>query len=222
MKTPDQAGLTAPQTPEDNLNDKPEQQNAESKVNKARIMGASKDPNFEGSTIIKTEGADGRVIGYAIRKNKEGRLEGNEIRYQPDGKTGAVYQLHEADFDKLKESGVLESYEHELMIEGSKKIDDTKLSLLRLFMQGDKIDPSWGQAPQDMIESARSALKELTDADQEKIATDFFAETIGRDISNNKYAYHVYRHLKGSAFSKKFSALEDDRLKRAGYAGFQL
>ncbi|EKE20250.1 MAG: hypothetical protein ACD_8C00033G0002 [uncultured bacterium] len=194
----------------------------EEKVKKIRIIGATKDPNFEGSTIIKTEDEEGRVVGYAIRKNSEGQLEGNQIGYMKDGSTGAVYQLHESDFDKLRDMGILESYEGALATESSEKINNANLEMLRLFGEGDKIDPSWGRDPGELLTPARRSLEGMNDEDQEKVATEFFNKTIGRDISNNRYAYHVYRHFKSGAFGQKFKQLEDDRLKAAGYAGFKL
>lgn len=84
----------------------------ESKIEIANIVGLTRDPNFEGSIIIKTEDAEGWITGYAIRKNSLGNLEGNEIRYTKDGSIGPVYQLHESDFSKLREQGILELYEN--------------------------------------------------------------------------------------------------------------
>jgi len=85
--------------------------NAESKPEKANIVGVVKDKNFEGSVIVKAEDSEGRVVGYALRKNSEGNLEGNKIGYMKDGSIGTVYQLHEKDFSKLGENGVLKKYE---------------------------------------------------------------------------------------------------------------
>lgn len=85
--------------------------NAESKSEKANIVGVVKDKNFEGSVIVKAEDSEGRVVGYALRKNSEGNMEGNKIGYMKDGSIGTVYQLHEKDFSKLGENGVLEKYE---------------------------------------------------------------------------------------------------------------
>ncbi|MFA6973388.1 MAG: hypothetical protein WC238_01435 [Parcubacteria group bacterium] len=82
-----------------------------SQPEKANIVGVTRDRNFEGSVIVKTEDKEGRITGYALRKNRRGDWEGNEIRYMKDGSIGPVYQLHEADFSKLGEQGILESYE---------------------------------------------------------------------------------------------------------------
>lgn len=69
-------------------------------------------------------------------------------------------------------------------------------------------------------------VKALSDADQEALAQDYFDKTIGKSISDNKYAYEVYLKLKGTAFARKFHDLEDARLKASGpegfYAGFNL
>ncbi|MFA7319506.1 MAG: hypothetical protein WC022_02820 [Parcubacteria group bacterium] len=94
-------------------NELPEKEkDVESKIEKANIVGITKDRNFPGSVIIKTENAEGRMMGYAIRKDSQGNLEGNEIRYMKDGSIGPVYQLHESSFAKLREQGVLEAYEN--------------------------------------------------------------------------------------------------------------
>lgn len=82
-----------------------------SQSEKANIVGVTRDRNFEGSVIVKTEDEEGRITGYALRKNSHGNWEGNEIRYMKDGSIGPVYQLHEADFSKLGEKGILDSYE---------------------------------------------------------------------------------------------------------------
>ncbi len=88
-----------------------QKENTESQLEKANIVGVTRDRNFEGSVIVKTEDKEGRMTGYAIRKNSHGDWEGNEIRYMKDGSIGPVYQLHEADFSKLGEQGILDSYE---------------------------------------------------------------------------------------------------------------
>ncbi len=218
-----EAGMGAPKTPEQDSEKAQEEQAPENKAEQIRIVGATKDSNFEGSTIIKTEDAEGRVTGYAIRQKEDGSFEGNEIRYTPDGEVGPVYQLHEADFAKLKQQGVLDSYEGTLVAEKSRNVDDAKLAMLRMYMQGEQFDPAWNKYPEDsLMNSAQEALKNLSSADQEKMATEFFNDTIGRNISNNKNAYKVYMMFKGTSFGQKFQQLEDARLKEAGYAGFTL
>jgi hypothetical protein len=208
-------GMYTPKTFEQDLEKAKEEQ--------IRIMGVTKDSNFEGSTIIKTENAEGRVIGYAIRQKEDGGLEGNKINYTPEGETGAVYQLYEADFVKLKQQGVLDSYEGALSAEKSKNVDNAKLAMLSMYMQGEQFDPAWNKYPEDsLIDSAQEALESLSSPDQEKMAIEFFNDTIGRDISNNKNAYKVYMMFKGTAFGQKFKQLEDARLKEAGFSGFTL
>jgi hypothetical protein len=89
-----------------------QRKNIESPIEKANIVGVTKDRNFEGSVIIKVEDKEGRITGYAIRKDIRGNLEGNEIKYMKNGTIGPVYQLHESDISKLREQGILESYEN--------------------------------------------------------------------------------------------------------------
>jgi hypothetical protein len=79
---------------------------------KANIIGVTKDTNFEGSLIVKTEDEEGRITGYAIRKDDRGNWGGNEIRYMKDSSMGPVYQLHESDFAKLRQEGILDAYEN--------------------------------------------------------------------------------------------------------------
>jgi len=92
---------------------------SEMPVEKANIVEIAKDKNFEGSIIVKTKDSDGRIVGFAIRRNISGDLEGNKIGYMNDGSVGAVYQLHDADFTRLDKSGVLKAYGEALIKEGS-------------------------------------------------------------------------------------------------------
>lgn len=78
---------------------------------KVNIVGVTRDRNFEGSVIVKTEDEEGGITGYALRKNSHDDWEGNEIKYMEDGSIGPAYQLHEADFSKLGEQGILTLYE---------------------------------------------------------------------------------------------------------------
>lgn len=198
--------------------------NSEGEVKKIRIMGASKDANFGGSTIIKTEDEKGMIIGYAIRKNAEGELEGNKIGYMLDGSIGTTYQLHDSDFENLKQMGVLDSYEGALANESLEKINEAKISMLRLYNEGDKFNPWSGTWPSnELMSPAEKALEGMGQKDQEQVASDFFDATIGRSILNNKNAYMAYGLFSKTPFGQKFRQLEDDRLKAAGFsAGFTL
>jgi len=85
---------------------------AKSRPEKPNIVGVTRDRDFfGGSVIVKTEDGEGQITGYALRKNSRGNWEGNKIRYMENGSIGPVYQLHEADFSKLGEQGILDSYE---------------------------------------------------------------------------------------------------------------
>ncbi len=69
----------------------------------------------------------------------------------------------------------------------------------------------------------RRKLKEFSDQDQQKLAKDFYEDTIGQNIQNNENAYNIYMAMRGTTFAKKFKELEDTRLKEAGYSsGFIL
>ena len=79
---------------------------------KINIVEITKDHNFASSIIIKTKDAEGRITGYAIRKDNRGDWEGNKIRYMKDSSRGPVYQLHESDFEELRQQGILDAYEN--------------------------------------------------------------------------------------------------------------
>lgn len=198
--------------------------NTESEAKKIRIVGSTKDANFEGSMIIKTEDEEGKIIGYAIRKNAEGELEGNKIGYMQDGSIETIYQLHSADFEDLKRMGVIDLYEGALANESLEKINETKLSMLRLYSEGDRFNPWNGRWPADeLMTPTKKALEGMSQEDQEKVAVDFFDATIGRSILNNKNAYMVYGVFSKTPFGQKFRQLEDERLKNAGFSsGFTL
>lgn len=199
----------------------PKEQTPKNKAEQIIIIGTSKDPNFEGAIIIKIQDTEGHITGYAIRKKEDGSLEGNKISYTPDWKIGSVYQLYEADFAKLKQQGVLDSYESVLVAEKSKKIDNAKVAMLRMYLQGDKFDSINNIYPEEsLMNSVEEALNCLNSTDQEKMATEFFNDTIGERIGNNRNAYKVYFIFKNTAFGQKFQQLEDERLKKAGYVGF--
>ena len=104
----------------------------EENIEKVTILGDTKDDNFKDSIIVKTKNAEGRIIGYAIRKNSNGDLEGNKIGYMKDGSVGAVYQLHESNFSELKQNGVLDEYEN-ILIQKEKNFKEEQLRKTRKF-----------------------------------------------------------------------------------------
>ncbi len=69
------------------------------------------------------------------------------------------------------------------------------------------------------INKLRTLFKSL---DQAALAQEFFDDTIGKRIDNNKAAYMVYGLFKGTEFASKFKELESARLKRAGFGEFTL
>ncbi|KKU52181.1 MAG: hypothetical protein UX75_C0055G0003 [Candidatus Moranbacteria bacterium GW2011_GWE2_47_10] len=138
----------------------------QSQIEKANIMEVAKDPNFEGSIIIKTKDEQGRIVGYAIRKNSQGNLEGNKIGYMTNGphhgSIGTVYQLHEADFLKLAQNGVLNAYENALALEkgeSPKIIED----------EATETDRKQGFNPDRELKNIRSGTRE----DQRQKLTEF-------------------------------------------------
>ena len=69
--------------------------------------------DFPGSAIIITK-RGGRKVGFAIRKNPDGKLEGNEITYGPSDpmrppKVEGVQQLHPEDFENPQMKPILEA-----------------------------------------------------------------------------------------------------------------
>ena len=101
-------------------------------------------------------------------------------------------------------------------VEQSEKINEAKNILMQLF------DKAGWTSFSELMNKSENILDGLSDGEQEKLANEFFNDTIGKTISNNRGAYQVYGEFKGTAFAKKFAKLEDGRLKRAGYAGFVL
>lgn len=175
------------------------------------------DAQFEGSVVVRVEGN----VGYAIRKMPDGRLEGNEVRYMESGDVGPIYQMHESDFSNPELAEVVNAAKEAME---NREGTETGALLGKLFRAAEsgELDPSWGRTSKE-LEASRGELKQLlATADQRAIAEHFFNETIGRDIGNNKAAYHVYQYLKGTEFAERFHELEDERLKAAGYQGFSL
>jgi hypothetical protein len=140
-----------------------------------RIIGTTQDARFPGSIMVKVESTDHELIGYALRKNENGDLEGNKIGFMNDGDIGSVYQLREPDFAYLKNQGIFTAYETALAFENSQKIDQAKLSMLRLYIAGDTFDPAWNTYPEkSLMNDARKNLLQLSEIDQERVATEFF------------------------------------------------
>lgn len=76
----------------------------------------------------------------------------------------------------------------------------------------------------ETLQSLSSLLVE-GEVDQNKLAEQFFHELMVRNCSrsNLEKAYETYRALSGTKFARRFSELEDARLKAAGYnEGFNL
>lgn len=127
-------------------------------------------------------------------------------------------QLTENENSKSKEETTED--ERAIAAERMKKMDEAKIALLRIYMLGEKINPFDGRWPKDdILKPAKKALSELSAMEQKELAIDFFDDTIGRNISNNKNAYSVYGVFKNTPFGEKFKQLEDERLKAAGFGG---
>lgn len=190
---------------------------------KAKIVETTTDSNFEGSIITKVATPEGRVVGYAIRRNSQGELEGNSISYLEDGSVGAVQQLYEADFDELRENGVVEKFEEVMEQERGIDIQKGLRSVLDLFENANSFDPWQNMYPDaEMLEQVQHELDGLSEEEQAELASKFFDSTIGTNPARIKDSYKVYGVLKGTAFGKAFRDIEDARLKSAGGAGFDL
>lgn len=103
--------------------DNDEIENAEAGIKKPSVVEVVKNDNFEGSIIVKTQDAEGRIVGFALRKNGSGDLEGNKIGYMKDGSVGWVQQLHESDFAELARQGIMEAYEDALSNEDKIEVE---------------------------------------------------------------------------------------------------
>ena len=103
----------------------------------------------------------------------------------------------------------------------AEKTQEIKASLMSLFNSAGY--RSWEEKSKG-IGSIEEAIDKLDQKSQEKLGEEFFNETIGQNIMNNKGAYEVYRSFKKSGFTDKFHQLEDSRLKewRPDGSGFIL
>lgn len=95
---------------------------------------------------------------------------------------------------------------------------EAEASLMHLFNIADL--RRFGEGPE--LDSTIATIKGFDTQTQEKLAQNFFDNTIGRNISSTANAYKVYMEFTKCDFQEKFRDLEDARLKRAGYAGFTL
>jgi hypothetical protein len=75
-------------------------------------------------------------------------------------------------------------------------------------------------AVRDDIDQVRQALEAAGALAQEELAEDFFNKTASQ--LDTRRAYVVYGALKGTAFSRKFRELENERLVSQGYSEFTL
>jgi len=91
---------------------------------------------------------------------------------------------------------------------------------MRIF--NDKTIDIFRNLPDEENDTVAEIKEVFKNADQAKLAEEFFSETIGKDISNNSRAYNVYGLLKGTEFANKFKDLENNRLMRAGAGEFTL
>lgn len=118
------------------------------------------------------------------------------------------------------------------VVEGEKSHEDAKEAknlLKNLFNDADSNTRGRSFNPFEsgnVSEEQRESIDKLTNLfkslDQTALAQEFFDDTIGKRIDNNKAAYMVYGLFKGTEFSSKFKELESARLKRAGFGEFTL
>jgi uncharacterized membrane protein len=178
-----------------------------SQPEKSNIIGVTRDRNFEGSVIVKTEDSEGRIIGYAIRKNSQGDWEGNEIRYMKDGSIGHVYQLHEKDFSKLGEQGVLASYESmpamkERAIENLEALSEKEASKKFLAEERRKL----AQEIREQRKAQRERLSVLKNDSEEANKS---SESMDGELENSRYAQFAERQsVEADIISERLSSSE--------------
>jgi uncharacterized membrane protein len=178
-----------------------------SQPEKSNIIGVTRDRNFEGSVIVKTEDSEGRIIGYAIRKNSQGDWEGNEIRYMKDGSIGHVYQLHEKDFSKLGEQGVLASYESmpamkERAIENLEALSEKEASKKFLAEERRKL----AQEIREQRKVQRERLSVLKNDSEEANKS---SESMDGELENSRYAQFAERQsVEADIISERLSSSE--------------
>jgi hypothetical protein len=108
--------------------------------------------------------------------------------------------------------------------ENKEYYEEAKNLLNNLFDDGKKeeLDPFWNRVSEEQEKDANKLKELFKELNQSSLAQEFFNETIGKSISNNKGAYMVYGLLKGTEFANKFKELESARLEKEGYGKFDL
>jgi len=189
---------------------------AKQKLDVPRIISAGRDEDFPGSTIFKTQDAEGKIKGYAIRTKEDGSIEGNEIGFSPDGsEKTSIQKLNESNIEMLRDKGLLEKFEsikkaEQEKLEASKraemakKMDDTKTWLQRLYLQGTNPYVVQQAEPNEKmyIDEAIKSLKVFSDTDQISLAEDFV-----KTNSSLEKLHYVMIKLNGTAFGKKLAEL---------------
>lgn len=178
-----------------------------SQFEKLNIIAVTKDHNFEGSVIVKTEDEEGQITGYALRKNSQGDWEGNEIRYMKDGSIGSVYQLHEKDFSKLGDQGVLASYESiptmkERTIENPEVLNEKEASKKFLAEERKKL----AQEIREQRKVQRERLSVLKNDSEEANKS---SESMEGELEDSRYAQFAERQsLEADIISERLSSSE--------------
>lgn len=100
-----------PQSPEERRRAIAAMESARFAVELSRV---EESEDFPGSAIVLAR-RNGQRVGFAIRRNPEGQLEGNEITYKPDNdplrkvEILGVQQLHPEDFANPGMKPILEA-----------------------------------------------------------------------------------------------------------------
>lgn len=118
--------------------------------------------------------------------------------------------------EKMQGGGTESSQENVSLSAEAKRVGE---SLMHLFAIAERA--VYQRDPE--LQATGIAIRNLDEQTQEKLGQDFFDNTIGQRIDNNRNAYELYLNcFKGTALGRKFASLEDARLKNAGYGGFTL
>jgi hypothetical protein len=174
-------------------------------VPETTILGTAKDEEFPGSIVVKTKNAEGNIVGYAMRTKEDGTIEGNEINYQPDGSTGTVQRLNEADLARLQQQGILGEFQSIKKIEQTKKNDNANIWLQRLFLQGKNPYMAYQTESNEQmyIDEATKALQALSDSEQISLA-----ETFSKEHDRSEKFHYVMIKMNGTVFGKKLAELQ--------------
>jgi hypothetical protein len=192
---------------------------------KKAIAAALEAGDFETVAKLAQEAGGAEVVAEAPADTADAApTESPEAKAQRDAEQAEQMRLQKENDSQeaaallaKMQGGTVESQQEDVSL--SAEAQGVEGTLMRLFTHAELA--GFDRDPE--LNSVRAAIGALDEQTQEKLGQDFFDNTIGQYIGNNRNAYKVYqRCFKGTALGRKFAGLEDARLKASGYPGFTL